>query len=59
MIVDWNRYRDLQPDAMQRESTLELSIKSLPLKLREPHRCGGRNIVKVRMGGRDQKNKAL
>lgn len=56
--VDRNKYTDPLPDTIHRVRNLgtrspiwTISIRSLPLGLREPHRRGGRKNVRARGDG--------
>lgn len=64
--TDGNKYRDPQPDYMQRVKDLRtlspkqnVSIKSFRLELREPHGKGGRKCGRALGDGEHQENKAL
>jgi hypothetical protein len=66
-VLEWNKYIDqVQTLYREKKTTLgtciskwDVSIKFLTSELRDPHRRGGRNSVRVKGNGGHQENMAL
>lgn len=56
-MADGNAYRDPEPDITQRVMSVRMSASNPPLRLREPHRRGGRKTYAEKAEGmKDFKN---